>query len=494
MSKRTAAFLVLIPGALLLVIVVRTARFQPVRYPAVDTPVVVIDGVAAAERLAEAIRFPTVTSQDAALVDSAAFLGLHRFMQESYPLVHAELGREIISGLSLLYTWRGRNERLAPAVLMAHLDVVPAPGDSWTHPPFSGVIDDEYVWGRGALDDKVGVVAILEAVEAQLRDGFVPERTFYLLFGHDEEGGGKRGAAVMADTVMSRSSSPPAFVLDEGGMVGVDLLMEIEAPVALIGIAEKGYLSVELTASGKGGHSSAPPSRTAVGRVAEAVSKLELNPFPPRVDGAAEAMLRHIGPYMDLPKRGAMANMWLFRGIVAGQMASNPQSAPAVRTTTAPTMLAAGVRENVLPERATAVVNFRILPGDSIASVMEHARQAIDDDYIEVRPINVYFDPSPVADIRGPQFAMVAQAVLESIPTDDPVIAPYLVPGATDSRYFAPYTESVYRFMPVTISATELSGFHGVDERVRISSLRAAATYFARVIQKSQTLSVGDPP
>jgi carboxypeptidase PM20D1 len=184
---------------------------------------------------------------------------------------------------------------------MGHLDVVPiVPGTEaqWSHPPFAGDIADGHVWGRGTLDDKSSVIAVLEAVEKLAGEGYRPRRTIYLAFGHDEEVGGPEGAAKVVEALAARGVTHFAFVADEGGAVGQGLVPGIDKPTALIGVAEKGYLNLRLTVAGEGGHSSTPPAETNVGILSRAVARLEATPFPARLEGAARDMFDYLGPEM----------------------------------------------------------------------------------------------------------------------------------------------------------------------------------------------------
>jgi carboxypeptidase PM20D1 len=237
-------------------------------------------------RLAQALRFATISHEDPAQVDRAPFRELHRFLEESFPQVHHSLKREVIEEYSLLYTWQGTDASLAPALFAGHIDVVPVESGTeteWQYPPFEGCVEEGYIWGRGALDDKVAVLGLLEAAEALLARGFQPHRTIYLAFGHDEEVGGTYGAKRIAALLQQRGVRLE-FALDEGLAVTEGIIPKVSKPVAMVGIAEKGYLCLELSAESRGGHSSMPPSETAIGILSAAITRLERHPMPPRRD------------------------------------------------------------------------------------------------------------------------------------------------------------------------------------------------------------------
>jgi len=450
-------------------------------------------GVAgAAERLATALTFRTISFPPPEPPARDEFRALHLWLEETYPLVHTELELETVGELSLLYTWRGSDASLPPVVLMGHQDVVPViPGteEQWTHPPFDGVIADGWVWGRGAADNKATVIAILEAVESLLGDGFKPARTIYLAFGHDEELGGANGAAKIADLLESRRVGNFALVLDEGGAITEGMVPGVSRPAAIVGVAEKGYVSLELLATAKGGHSSSPPESTAIGILGRAITRLEENPFPTRLDQATRSMFDYIGPEMAFGRRALLANLWMTAPLVAKGMASSNSGAATVRTTTAATMFNAGVKDNVLPITARAVVNFRILPGDTVASVTERVREIIADDRIE---ISVAFgpgqDPSPVSDVDGAAFRLIGRTLREVMPGEDVLVTPYLVIGGTDAKYYGKRSTNVFRFLPVFFRESDMGRIHGTDERISVDSVDLAVRYFRRLIKNTDGL------
>ncbi|MGD8698480.1 MAG: M20/M25/M40 family metallo-hydrolase, partial [Gemmatimonadales bacterium] len=298
-------------GAIVLIaaILARAFTYESRQMDVEPAPEIAIDTTAVAERLAGALRFETISHQDSAAFPAEEFLRFHTHLEESFPRLHAALTREVVGGYSLLYRWDGRDPSLRPLLFMAHMDVVPVePGteSEWTHPAFAGRIADGYVWGRGALDDKGTLVTQLEAIEMLLEGNFQPQRTIYLAFGHDEEVGGMRGAAAIAALLKQRGIELE-FVLDEGGIV-TDAVTAVEAPVALVGVAEKGFVSLQLSVRTEGGHSSMPPPKTAVGILASAVHRLESHQMPAAIRGATAAMFDYLGPEMSFTRRAVFAN------------------------------------------------------------------------------------------------------------------------------------------------------------------------------------------
>lgn len=490
MKKTIGLGLLLVVVAMATVLVVRTLGHTSKQGDPETHVDIALDEAAAAERLAGALTYRTVSHQDPAHVDTAAFLGLHRYLERTYPLVHSELRPETVADLSLLYTWPGEDISADPVVLMAHLDVVPvdsATAADWTHPPYEGVIAEGYVWGRGSLDDKIGVLAALEAVELLLSEGYRPARTVYLAFGHDEEILGPAGARGIARLLASRGVDRYALVLDEGGYIVDGLIPGVGGLAAIIGVAEKGYVSVNLTVEGEGGHSSMPPPQTSIGILSEAITELEKHQFPTRLDGAALRMFEYVGPEMPFFQRMLFANLWLFRPLVLRGLASTPTTAAAVRTTTAATVFHGGVKDNVLPQSASAVVNFRILPGETVETVVERVRRVIDDERVELTVLEGH-DPSAVSDTDSPSFRLLERTLRQVMPGEEIVVAPYLTMAGTDARHYALRSSSVFRFQPLVLADDDLERPHGTDERVSITNYATVIEYLYQLIRNLETL------
>lgn len=492
MVKKLGLASLLAVVALLAVMSVRAARMPSLQPPAeagVDVPV---DAEAAAQRLAGSVRFPTISHERVEDTDTAAFLGLHAYLAESYPLLHAELQRETVADLSLLYTWAGSEPRLPPVVVMGHMDVVPVvPGTEgdWIHPPFGGAVVDGEVWGRGALDDKVSVVAILEAVEGLVAEGYRPRRTVHLAFGHDEEVGGVRGAAGIAALLEERGAEPYVMVLDEGGAVVHGVIPGVEAPVALVGIAEKGYVNIALVVEGPGGHSSTPPAQTNIGILAAAVARLEADPFPARFAGAARRMFDYVAPEMPFAHRLAFANLWITDPLVTRMLAASPQTAAMVRTTTAVTMVEGGVKANVLPITARALVNHRILPGETRETVLERVRRVVADERVTVAITGEdSVDPSPVSDTEGPAWRMLSRTIRQVLADRDVIVAPYLVMGGTDAKWYSGRSDAVFRFLPAPVGPEVLELAHGTNERMSVEGLAVSIRFFQQLIRNTDEL------
>lgn len=437
------------------------------------------------EHLAAAVRIRTLSHEDRSLTDPAPFAEFHAFLAETYPLVHQHLRREVVAGHSLLYTWEGTDPGVPPVLLMGHMDVVdvePGTEGDWDHPPFAGERDEEYLWGRGTLDDKCSVIALFEVLEGLLAEGFRPDVTLYLAIGHDEEIGGGEGAAAISALLASREISLD-FVLDEGGAVVSGLLPGVTSPVALVGIGEKGYLNVELVAEGSGGHSSVPPPHTAVGALAAAVTRLEANPLPARLDtqaGFFAALAPALGGIGGLVLRHADR----LSSLVERRLAASPQGSALIRTTTAVTMIGGGVKPNVLPQSARAVANFRVIPGDTVEGVLAHVRQVAGDG-ITVRQLPGGFsaEPAPLSSTASAAYRVVAETIGEVFP--EATVAPWVVLGATDARHYILVAGDVYRFSPFRLTPADMGRMHGTGERLRLADADGALAFYRRLVERA---------
>ena len=476
--------LLVLPALPLLVAGGAVTRLRPAPAPSAAEPagtVAVPEG--AAERLAGAVRFRTISHGDPTAFDGAAFLALHDYLRASFPRVHAALRRETVASHSLLYTWEGSDPSLRPILLAGHLDVVPVePGTErrWREEPFGGRVAGGFVWGRGAIDNKSTVLGTLEAVEMLLAAGFRPARTVYLAYGHDEEVGGMRGAREIA-ALLRRRGVELEMVLDEGGVIGDGVLPGVAAPTALVGIAEKGFVSVELRTRTAGGHSSLPPRQSAVGILSAAVARLEATPMPARLEGPTRQLFERVGPRFPPAQRAVFANLWATRRLVLRKLEGTPTTNAMVRTTTAVTIFQAGTKENVLPSQARAVVNFRILPGDSVADVLAHVRQAIADPRVEVgRTASFSAEPSPVSSTESASYRTLERTIRSVAP--DAVVAPYLVVVVTDSRHYGPLSRNVFRFLPLRLTSDDLARMHGSDERIAVRDYADAIRFYRQLV------------
>ncbi len=449
---------------------------------------VAVDAAAASERLGAAVRLKTIAMPNDVNANAAEFTGLHAHLQSSFPKAHAALQREVVSQYGLLYTWPGSDTKAAPIALMAHQDVVPvAPGteSDWSQPPFSGAVKDGFVWGRGSWDDKGNLMAIMEAVELLAASGFKPRQTVYLVFGHDEEIGGLRGAAQMAKLLRQRGVQLQ-FVLDEGLLITEGLLAGLSQPAALVGVAEKGYLSLQLSASATPGHSSMPPpqaGQSAIGMLSAALARLEDQQMPLSVRGLSNEMFETLAPEMSGANRVFLSNMWLFRPVIEQQLKKAASTNATLRTTTALTVFNAGSADNVLPGRANATVNFRLLPGDSSDQVVEHVTQAVANPGVKVEKTAGFSEASKVAHTDAAGYQLINKTVRQL--NADVIVAPGLMIGATDSRHFDAVADNIYKFSPVRAKPEDLKRFHGTNERISLANYTELIQFYHQLLRNA---------
>lgn len=437
----------------------------------------------AIHHLSRVVKLKTISPENIVDFDSTQFALFSAFLSSSYPLVEKTLIKKVINQYSFLYKWDGSDNNIKPVVLVAHSDVVPVPAEDmneWTEPPFSGNIFDGVIWGRGTLDDKVSVIGILEAVEHLLSEGFKPERTVYLAFGHDEEIGGLAGARSIVE-FMKQQGIEAEFVLDEGFAITRGLVPRVLTDVALIGIAEKGFASLTISVKLDGGHSSMPNSETAIKVIANAITTLENKPFPAEITEPVQQFLDHVGPEMRFQDGLIFANSKLFKSVILGVYQKTNTGRAIVQTTMVPTVFNSGIKENVIPSHATATINFRILPGLSIDQLVAHVTTAIDDDRINVSLKDFHSEASKVSSTLSTSYSLINKSIKEIFPTV--ITVPNLVVGATDGRYYEEISENVYRFLPIRLNPDNIKSMHGIDEKIKVNEFEDAIRFYIQLIK-----------
>ncbi len=437
------------------------------------------------KRLARAIRFKTTSDGSLEKMNLEEFDAFHAWLEKTYPKVHSTLTRDEVKPCSVAYAWKGSDPNLPPALLLSHIDVVPVEEhaiEQWTQPPFKGAIKDGYIWGRGALDDKFGVIGILEATETLIEAGVQPKRSHVFAFGCDEEVGGNLGAKRIAER-FRKDNTNFAYIIDEGHIIGKGLFPGTTAPIAFIGLAEKGFLTVQLTATQEGGHSSMPPQETAVGILTRAVSEVERNQMPANLNEPTQAMFQHIAPEVGFPNSMVFSNLWLFKPVVLGMLTAKPTTNAGVRTTTAPTILRAGVQDNVLPKKAEAKINFRIAPGDTVEEVVSHVSDVIDDERVKVEfdPEGFHSNPSNISSPESDSYRSLAKTI-RGVFGKETIVVPALTVGGTDARHYQTLSENVYRFAPLELGPGDPARIHGVDERISVDNYRKVIRFYMALL------------
>lgn len=480
MIKKLFLYVLLAVVLLSAVLVINTFTKKSVQMRVEAKPAPEI-AASALQHFKEAITFKTISYGDRNHFDSAQFLGFRNFLEHTYPNFHAQTTREIVKGYTLLYTWKGKNPALKPIVLMAHQDVVPIEEGTeslWTVDPFAGEIKDGFIWGRGTTDDKINLISLLEAAEKLMQNNFQPEQTIYFSFGHDEEVGGTGAIAVAA--LLKERGVEAEFVMDEGGIITSNQIPGITKPVALLGTSEKGFLSIILSVEKAGGHSSMPAPETAIDILTKAIVRLRANPFEARFSESMSGFIESLGPEMPFVQRMAFANPWLFKGMIVGIYESSAGGNAMVRTTVAPTIIQAGIKDNVIPTLATATINFRLLPGDKGEAVINKVKEIIADDRVKVSVYgNGFSEASAVTPMNSSGYQRIEKAIKSSYA--DLLTSPFLMIGATDSRYFDEVSSNIIKFSPMI----DPIGFHGIDERVSLESYKTALWFYEQLLIES---------
>ena len=428
----------------------------------------------AISRLQGAIKYKTISYQFPGKPDSIEFIGIHNYFEKMFPLIHSSIEKTTFK-YSLLYKWQGKNDNVKPVLLMSHIDVVPvdqATLSDWEAGPFSGELKNGNIYGRGTMDNKMGVLGIMEAVEMLMEDGFKPERTIYLAFGHDEEIGGDKGAGSIA-TFLEEEGVDLEFVIDEGGFIVNGLIPGLDKPMAVINVAEKGYVTYELSITTSGGHSSNPPEDNTIGSLAKAIVKLENSQFPYKSIPVLEEQIASLGPELSFSSKFFFANSWLFKSYILKDLNAH--------TTTAPTIISGGIKDNVIPTRATATVNFRVMTGETTDQVKNHIIETIKDDRITVEAVRNINEPSKVSDYTSNAYMIIQKTIKQLYPNI--VVSPGLISGGTDTKHYANISENAYRFVPISINEKNKTGFHGINEHISSKNYIKIVQFYYQFIQ-----------
>lgn len=437
----------------------------------------------AVHRLSLAIQHRTISYEDTTEINYENYENFIEFLEVNYPVFHCNTIRKYIGGYSLLYKWEGSRSDLKPVLLIGHYDVVPVKANndsSWQKPPFKGIVEGQFIWGRGALDDKSGVMSMMEAVEYLSKQGFQPQRTIYIAIHHDEEVGGERGAKRVAD-YMRLKGIALEYLLDEGLPIAEGIIKNIKTPLAMIGVAEKGSVNIELIYRQDGGHSSMPSRNTVISTLSRAVNRIDQRPMKAYYGGIVEEMFEPLIPHMTYIQQLVFNNPWLFRGLIKRKLSKNPITNAALRTTAAKTIFEAGFKENILPIKGRVIINFRVHPNDTVDDVIEYVHSRIGNRDIEIHVSDRARNPSPVSDTNAQPFKMLRKTILESF--DQMLVSPALFIAASDSRHFLDLTPNVYRFRPIRAKQDDRFRVHGIDERISIDNYLEMIRFYIHFIE-----------
>lgn len=467
---------------------VHAAVYRPKKNQSEPLPAEDINVQRYRENLSKAVQFKTISYRESDRVDWAEFENFHKFLDEAYPLVAKNLEKEVVPPANLLYRWKGKRSDLEPIALLAHQDVVPVSEgteDDWVHDAFSGHDDGEFIWGRGTLDMKNHLIAVMESVEALLEDGFEPERDVYLLFGDNEEvvANAENGAHDLMMTLKNRGITLDS-VIDEGGaMIPINVPGVLENKYLTgIGVAEKGYSDIEIVVNAKGGHSSQPPAHTALGEISDVIKRLEKNQFKAYLNENMKSLFDSIGRECTYPVRLITCNLPLLYPVILEVAKKIPFAACLVRTTTAVTMAQGSPAANVLPQRAAITVNFRAMPGTTKQDLVDHIRKSCKNKDIEINVLN-----SKEASAFSPTDSRAYKIIGDISRSIEPgaIVAPYLVMGGTDAYNYEPICKNVYRYAPFKLSPELLLCTHGTNERIPVDLLESAIVFFKNYIRRA---------
>jgi len=480
MPELIIAIVVALLLTLAFVLIIRTLRFKPEGAEKEKSEPVFVNTDAAASTLAEMIKCRTVSSRDKSEECEAEFLRFEKLLFELFPRVTETCEFEKPSDRSLLFRWRGKSDKL-PTVLMSHYDVVSVEEDKWEKPAFGGIIENGVLWGRGTLDTKGTLNAILNAAETLISDGYVPERDIYFAFGGDEEING-HGAEDIVKLFTERGIEV-GLVLDEGGAVVDNVFPGVKSPCALIGISEKGMLNVEYSVSGGGGHASSPSVKTPVNRLASACTDMQKNPFKFRLTKPAFKMLKTVGRHSTFFYRLIFANLWFFSPVLnlLTRLTGGELNA-LMRTTTAFTVMEGSKGMNVIPPYARMISNHRIIPGETMESTLKTIRKTVRDEKVEIRIIDG-MQPSSISDTEGEAWRRVTEAV--GATWQSAIVSPYLMLACSDSRHWSRVSDKVYRFSAMALSKEERGTIHGNNERIPLDTVAKACEFYIRLMRNS---------
>lgn len=438
------------------------------------------------KNLSDAVKIKTIADKNPEKTDWKAFEEFREFLAQRYPLVHEKLELTVIADASLLYRWKGTKTDLEPIALLAHQDVVPiskGTENDWVNPPFEGVDDGEFIWGRGTLDMKNHLIAVMESVETLLSENFVPERDIYLCFGHNEEVmDAEHSGAIAMCRYFAENGIRLDCIIDEGGAIlPINVKGVMNKKLAGIGVAEKGYVDVEVAVNAKGGHSSQAPNHTALGYLADVIKDIENNQFKAHLSPMMMELFDKVGRNVSYPARLVTCNIKLLKPLLTKVMTYIPPAASMIRTTTGVTMASGSPAPNVLPQRATINVNFRTFPGQTVEDVVEHLRKVIKNKNVEINVKPGWKNPSKFSPTDSRCFKALEEICYRM--NNDTVVAPYLVMGGTDACHYEDVCDNIYRYSPFMVDTALLLATHGTNERIPVSALKDGVAFFKRYIK-----------
>ena len=461
------------------VIFIRALRFRPKKAAPKQFDEVNIDRDRAVENLAALVRCKTVSHRDGAQEDDAEFEKLIALLPRLYPNVAERCEFTRFPDRAILFRWRGRSAA-APAVLMAHYDVVPVEEENWEKPPFAAVLEDGVLWGRGTLDTKVTMNAALLAADQLIAEGFLPENDVYFAFSGGEEINGEGALRIVEH--FEKNGIVPGIVVDEGGGVVENVFPGVSAPCGMIGIAEKGMLNLEYRVRSAGGHASAPKPHTPICELSAAVCRMEKKPFRAHLTAPVAAMFDTLGRHSTFTYRMIFANLWCFGWLLdLICRKSGGELNALMRTTVAFTQMQGSKAANVIPPTATVVSNMRLNPEDTMESAIACVKKTVDNDRVEITALDG-MEPSRISQIDCAAWEKVTNAVEGT--WQGALVSPYLMVQCSDCRHWGRISDKVYRFSAMDLTAEERATIHGNNERIRVDAVCRAVEFYVRLIKQ----------
>ena len=462
----------------LAVLLIRAATFRPKAQPALSQETVNVDIDTAVSNLQQLVQCRTISYNDHSLEDKAEFRKLKDLLPKLYPNVFSACDYTEFSEEAILFRWPGKTAG-DPAIMMAHYDVVPVDEEKWEKPPFSGIVEDGYLWGRGTLDTKISMASALYAANRLIGEGFVPEHDVYFAFSGGEEVNGL-GAVQIVDYFQEKGITP-SMVVDEGGAVVRDVFPGVKEDCAMIGIAEKGLINAKYTVHSGGGHASAPPPKTPVTTLAKACRSVIDHPFKMHLTKPAALMFDTLARHSSFLYKLIFSNLWCFKPVLDMICkGSGGEMNALVRTTTAFTMMEGSTARNVIPTEASLVSNMRLNPADSVAGALEYLNKVVDDDTVKITTLDA-FEPSRISTTDCAGWEKLASAVAST--WDGCIVTPYLMVQCSDSRHYGRISDKVFRFSAMDLTKEERSTIHGNNERIRLETVGKAAEFYLRLLK-----------
>ncbi len=464
--------------AFVLVVLLRTILFVPQKQEAVKAEPITLNEEKIIADMVEMIRCKTISDRDENKVDRQEFLKFEELLKERFPNIHKHCYFEKIGKTGLLYHLKGAASD-KPSVCMAHYDVVPVEEEGWSIPAFEGMVRDNCIWGRGTLDTKGTLCGVMEALEMLLAEGYQPKQDLYLSFSGEEEIDGNTCADIVS--YLEKKGVKPAIVLDEGGAVVDNVFPGVKESCALVGIGEKGSVNLNFSMDSEGGHASTPPVHTILGKLSQAVCRIEQNPFKSQLTKPVSEMFDTLGRHSTFVFRMIFANLWLFQPVLdllckktGGEMNAM------LRTTTAVTKMEGSKAYNVLPPKASFGLNMRLLGNDTIDSAITYLKNVMHNDKIKVEVVSG-MNPSIYSDTSCEEWERL-KGVIETT-WEGVIVSPYLMMACSDSRHYCRITDRVYRFSAMYLSKEERAMIHGNNERIPIKTLLKTVEFYVRLLK-----------